>query len=62
MNNKTKNEEFLSKVINGRRTNLYEWVKKIDEEFYQEKEMKEHTSLDAIKTRFYENLDEFFSI
>jgi len=45
-------------LINGGKTNLYDWVEKIAEYFCEEQVVEEHTSLDNVKTRFYNDLHE----
>ena len=57
------NENLLMhKLNNGRRTNLYEWLENICENFYEEQAVEERKSLDEIKQIFYNNFHESFFV
>jgi hypothetical protein len=49
MNNLSTDEWLMSKLINWGLTNLYEWLEKIADDFCEEKEIEEHTSIDDVK-------------
>ena len=55
-----KEQQLLEKLIHGGRTNLSEWFEKIVDEFYEEKAVKDRTSVETVKDKFYTDLGEQF--
>ena len=55
-----KDQKLLDKLIQGGRTNLSEWFKKIANEFCKEKSVEERTLVETIKKKFYTDLTERF--
>ena len=51
---------MISKLINGRRTNLYEWCEKLVDDLSQECAIKEWVSIDDADKIFYNDLTELF--
>ena len=54
-------EKLLSKLVNGGRTNLTEWVESICKEFFEDEATKTYSSLQSIESQFFSDLhDSFF--
>ena len=51
--NKTKEEQLLKNLIRGGRTNLSEWCEKIANEFCEKQAIKDRTSVETVKDKFY---------
>lgn len=52
---------LLLKLSNDRRTNLHEWLESILEDYCEEQVVEDQTSIERIKTIFYDDLhDSFF--
>ena len=49
----TKEQQLLEKLIRGGRTNLSEWFEKIINDFYEEQAVKDRTSVETVKEKFY---------
>ena len=56
----SKDQQLLEKLIHGGRTNLSEWFEKITDNFYEEQEVEDRTSVETVKEKFYTNLIEQF--
>ena len=56
----TKEQQLLEKLIRGGRTNLSEWFEKIANDFYKEQEVKDRTSVETVKEKFYTDLAQQF--
>ena len=56
----TKEQQFLEKLIRGGRTNLSEWFEKIGDNFCEEKAIKDKTSVETAKEKFYTEFTEQF--
>ena len=56
----TKKQQFLEKLIQGGRTNLSEWFEKIVDDFCEEQAVKDRTSVETVKEKFYTDLVEQF--
>ena len=52
----TKYQQLLEKLIRGGRTNLLEWFEKITDEFCEEQDIEERTSVETIQKKFYTDL------
>lgn len=58
-----KEAKLLSKLINGGRTNLTEWVESICQEFCEDEAAETYSSLQRIESHFFSNLhDSFFCL
>ena len=56
-----KNERLLlHKLCNGGRTNLYEWLEKVCDDFCKEQVVEARTSLEEVKRKFYTCLHKGF--
>ena len=55
-----KDQKLLDKLIQGGRTNLSEWFKKIADEFCEEQAVEERTSVETTEKKFYTDLTEQF--
>ena len=55
-----KYQQLLDKLIQGGRTNLSEWFKKIADEFCEEQAIEERTLVETIQKKFYTELTEQF--
>ena len=53
-----KDQQLLDKLIQGGRTNLSEWFKKIADEFCEEQAIEERTLVETIQKKFYIDLTE----
>lgn len=51
---------MLLKFSNSSRTNLYEWLESILEDYCEEQALEDCTSIEHIKARFYIDLDDGF--
>ena len=56
----TKEEQLLQKLIQGGRTNLSQWFEKIVDDFYEEQAVKDRTSVETDKEKFYTDFTEQF--
>ena len=56
----TKEQQLLEKLIWGGRTNLSEWFEKIGDNFCEEKAIKDKTSVETAKEKFYTEFIEQF--
>ena len=56
----TKEQKFLDKLFRGGRTNLSEWFEKIANDFCEEKAVKDRTSVETVKAKFYTDFTEQF--
>ena len=53
-----KEQQLLEKLIWGGRKNLSEWFEKITDDFCEEQAVKNRTSVETVKDKFYTNLTE----
>ena len=51
---------MLEKLIRGGRTNLSEWFDKITDDFCEEQEVEDRTSMETVKEKFYIDIIEQF--
>ena len=51
-----KEQQLLEKLIHGGRTNLSEWFEKIADNFCEEQVVKDGTSVEIVKEKFYTDL------
>ena len=51
---------MLDKLFRGGRTNLLEWFEKITDDFCEEQAIKDRTSVETVKEKFYTYLTEKF--
>ena len=56
----TKEQQLLEKLIRGGRTNLSEWFEKIADDFREEQEVEDRTSMETVKEKFYTYFTEQF--
>jgi hypothetical protein len=55
--------KLLSKLINGGRTNLTEWVESLCKEFCEDEATETYSSLQSIESQFFSDLhDNFFCL
>ena len=55
-----KEQQLLEKLIRGGRTNLSEWFEKIADDFCEEQAVKDRTSVETVKEKFYTDFTEQF--
>ena len=55
-----KEQQLLEKLIRGGRTNLSEWFEKIVDDFCEEQAVKDRTSFETVKDKFYIDSTEQF--
>ena len=53
-----KEQQLLEKLIHQGITNLSEWFEKIADDFYEEQVVKDRTSMEIVKDKFYTDLIE----
>lgn len=56
----TTDARLMSKIINGGRTNLHEWVKQILKYYYEEQVVEGDTSINKTNAQLYANFHEGF--
>ena len=56
----TEEQQLLEKLIQGGRTNLSEWFEKIADDFCEEQAVKDRTSVETVKEKFYTDITEQF--
>jgi len=52
--------ELMTRIINGEQTNLYKWFDQVYEYFCEERAINEHTSIEEIRSHFYNGFHETF--